>query len=102
MERFLERLSLSELRTNFILKGGALVASVVGLDQRATLDLDASLRAIELNETSAIKFTKEIASIQLDDCVSFVVQGHEPLKTMPTILAFALCWMYCSTQCIHL
>jgi len=43
MERFLERISLSEYRDNFILKGGILVASVVGLDTRATMDIDATL-----------------------------------------------------------
>lgn len=38
MERFLERVSVSEYRNNFILKGGMLVASIVGVDKRATMD----------------------------------------------------------------
>ena len=38
MERFLERVSVSEYRNNFILKGGMLVASIVGVDMRATMD----------------------------------------------------------------
>ena len=41
MERFLERISLSEYKNQFILKGGMLVAAMVGLDARATMDLDA-------------------------------------------------------------
>lgn len=40
MERFLERVSVSEYRNNFILKGGMLVASIVGVDMRATMDID--------------------------------------------------------------
>lgn len=40
MERFLERVSVSEYRNNFILKGGMLVASIVGVDLRATMDID--------------------------------------------------------------
>ena len=32
MERFLERISLSEYKNQFILKGGMLVAAMVGLD----------------------------------------------------------------------
>ena len=42
MERFLERISLSEYRDKFILKGGMLVAAMVGLDARSTMDLDAT------------------------------------------------------------
>ena len=44
MERFLERISLSEYRDKFILKGGMLVAAMVGLDARSTMDLDATLK----------------------------------------------------------
>ena len=40
MERFLERIALSQYRNNFILKGGMLVSAVVGLDTRATMDID--------------------------------------------------------------
>lgn len=43
MERFLERISLSEYKNQFILKGGMLVAAMVGLDARATMDLDATI-----------------------------------------------------------
>ena len=44
MERFLERISLSEYKNQFILKGGMLVAAMVGLDARATMDLDATIK----------------------------------------------------------
>lgn len=40
MERFLERVSLSKYKNNFILKGGMLVASIVGVDMRATMDIE--------------------------------------------------------------
>lgn len=40
MERFLERVSLSKYRNNFILKDSMLVASIVGVDVRATMDID--------------------------------------------------------------
>lgn len=45
MERFLERVSLSEYRNNFILKGGMLVASIMGVDMRATIDIDTTVKA---------------------------------------------------------
>lgn len=49
MERFLERISLSEYRDKFILKGGMLVAAMVGLDARSTMDLDATIKGANVN-----------------------------------------------------
>ena len=50
MERFLERISLSEYKNQFILKGGMLVAAMVGLDARATMDLDATIKGTNVSE----------------------------------------------------
>lgn len=44
MERFLERIALSDYKDRFILKGGMLVAAMVGLDARSTMDLDATIK----------------------------------------------------------
>lgn len=49
MERLLERISLSEYRDKFILKGGMLVAAMVGLDARSTMDLDATVKGANVN-----------------------------------------------------
>ena len=49
MERFLERISLSEYKNQFILKGGMLVAVMVGLDARATMDLDATIKGTNIS-----------------------------------------------------
>ena len=51
MERFFERISLSEYRDKFILKGGMLVAALVGLDARATMDLDATIKGTNVSLT---------------------------------------------------
>lgn len=51
MERFLERISLSEYKNQFILKGGMLVAAMVGLDARATMDLDATIKDANVSLT---------------------------------------------------
>lgn len=53
MERFLERVSLSEHRDNFILKGGMLVSAMVGLENRATMDIDTSIRNMPLDTIAA-------------------------------------------------
>ena len=52
LERLLERVSVSEYKENFILKGGFLIAAMVGLDSRATMDMDATVKGIPVNENS--------------------------------------------------
>jgi predicted nucleotidyltransferase component of viral defense system len=71
MERFLERLSLSPYHDRFILKGGMLISAMVGLDARATMDIDATVRGLSLNPPNVEKIVKEIAAISLDDGVAF-------------------------------
>lgn len=73
MERFLERVSLSKYRNNFILKGGMLVASIVGVDMRATMDIDATVKALPLNENDAERIILEICAIPLEDGVTFSI-----------------------------
>ena len=51
MERFLKRISLSEYKDQFILKGGMLVAAMVGLDARSTMDLDATIKDANVSLT---------------------------------------------------
>ena len=79
MERFLERLSLSEYRSNFILKGGTLVAAMVGIDNRSTLDVDATIKNIALSEESARKIVADVISIQLDDGMAFEIKSVAPI-----------------------
>ena len=74
MERFLERISLSEYKDRFILKGGMLVAAMVGLDARATMDLDATIKGTNVNVTDVETVISRIISIPLDDGVSFRIK----------------------------
>ena len=73
MERFLERVSISRYRNNFILKGGILVASLVGIDTRATMDIDSTLKALPLNEEDAVRIVNEIICIHVEDGTSFEI-----------------------------
>jgi len=75
MERFIERLSISPYRNNMILKGGVLMASVIGLNNRSTLDIDASFKNLSLTEENAKKVVEEIISIQIDDGVTFEIKS---------------------------
>ena len=71
MERFLERLANSPYRNNFVLKGGMLMSSLVGVDQRSTMDIDATVKGLTLDLGSALKIVEEIASVGLDDDMEF-------------------------------
>ena len=84
MERFLERVSLSQYRDNFVLKGGLLVSSLVGVDMRSTMDVDTTVKSLPLNKVSAQKILEEIIAIKLEDGVAFriakvqdIMEGHE-------------------------
>lgn len=81
MERFLERVSLSKYRNNFILKGGMLVASIVGVDMRATMDIDTTVKALPLNENDAERIISEICSIPLEDGVTFSITSVTNIMT---------------------
>lgn len=70
-ERFLERISLSKYKDNFILKGGMLIASMVGMDTRATMDMDATIQAFPLDEKHIQDVMNEICAIKLDDNIQF-------------------------------
>lgn len=74
MERFLERMSISRYRDNLILKGGMLMASVLGIDSRTTMDIDTTIKGVTLDVGSAAKIVSEIADIGLEDDMAFVLK----------------------------
>lgn len=73
MERFLERISQSEYRDSIILKGGTLIASIIGSDKRSTMDIDATLEHITLNVSNAERIVESIINIEIDDNVTFKI-----------------------------
>ena len=79
MERFLERLSLSQYRNIMILKGGTLIAAMVGLDNRSTMDVDATLKNLPLNEDNARKIVEEITAIHIKDGMIFEIKSVTPI-----------------------
>lgn len=73
MERLLERISISNYHTNFILKGGFLISSIVGLSSRTTMDMDTTLKGLELSHDVINEVFKEICDIKLNDNIKFVI-----------------------------
>lgn len=74
MERFLERMSVSEYKDKFILKGGMLVAAMVGLDARSTMDIDATIKGADVNVEAVERIITNIISVPMDDGVTFRVK----------------------------
>lgn len=70
-ERFIERLSLSPYRENFIIKGGFLISSILGIEKRTTMDLDTTVNAISMREDILEKVLREILSIDVEDGICF-------------------------------
>ena len=74
MERFLERLTQSEYRDNFIIKGGILVTAMIGVAHRSTMDIDTSMKNLNLSAEDALRVVNQVKDIDLDDGVSFEVK----------------------------
>ena len=80
LERFLERVSLSEYRHQLILKGGLLIADMIGIEARSTMDLDATVKGIVLTEEELTKMLNNILSIPVDDGVQMTLMGFENIR----------------------
>jgi len=80
MERLLERISISKYKDMFILKGGMLVASLVGINSRTTMDMDATLRGYPLSEETLQEALSEICAIQLNDKVTLALDHILPIR----------------------
>ena len=74
MERLLERISISKYRDNIILKGGFLIAAMVGIDMRSTMDMDTTLKGIPVSESKVREVVNEIISIDIDDNMRFTLK----------------------------
>jgi hypothetical protein len=80
LERLLERIAVSPYRDKFILKGGMLLAAVVGLDSRTTMDMDATLRGMPLTEETVGESLAHILSINVGDSVLFSLKRIAPIR----------------------
>ena len=79
-ERLLVRLSASEYKEKFVLKGGMLVAAIVGLDNRATMDMDTTLKNLPLTPEAIRSALEDICSIAFDDGVVYEIGTISPIR----------------------
>jgi len=69
LERLLERISVSQYKENFVLKGGMLISAILGIDSRTTMDMDATLKGLELSKDKLINILNDIIDIDINDGV---------------------------------
>lgn len=79
MERLLERVSVSNYRNNFIIKGGMLITALVGVSLRSTMDIDTSLENLNLSEADARRIITEIKDIDIGDGITFKIRNAESI-----------------------
>ena len=79
-ERLLVRLSASEYKEKFVLKGGMLVAAIVGLDNRATMDMDTTLKNLPLTPEAIRSALEDVCDIAFDDGVVFEIGTISPIR----------------------
>lgn len=79
-EGILEKLSKSKYSENFILKGGLLISSLIGVDMRSTMDMDTTIRGIPLNEESITKILNEILVIEIDADIEYKLIKLSPIR----------------------
>lgn len=72
-EALLKRIEKSNYKDNFIIKGGFLLSSLFGVDNRTTLDLDTTLKGISLTKENIEKIIDEIINIDVDDNIEFSI-----------------------------
>ncbi len=79
-DRFIERLSISKYKDNFILKGGFYLSTLFGVENRTTMDIDAALKNTNFEEKTIVKIIKEIISIKLEDNSIVSYLGISPIR----------------------
>ncbi len=80
LERFLERMSMSEKRNCFILKGGFLISAMIGVAHRSTMDIDATIKGFDVNQENVSNIFKGICEIKIDDQLNFVFDRVEDIR----------------------
>ena len=79
-ERILDRLANSDYQKNFILKGGLLISSMIGISERTTMDMDTTVRGIQMEEDDIVRIIKEILTVDVGDGIRLEYESIEPIR----------------------
>lgn len=73
-ERLLYRISISQYKFNFILKGGLLLSAIIEDERRTASDMDTMIKGIDIESAELLKIIQEITNIKTDDAISFEIE----------------------------
>ena len=93
LERVLERLAQSEYSKNFILKGGLLISSMFGVEERTTMDMDTTVTGIDMTEEAIKRIISEILAIDVGDGIRFEFTKVEPIREDDDYNNFRACFI---------
>lgn len=79
-ERFLARLEKSSYSDKVVIKGGLLISNMIGMERRTTMDLDATVKGLEMEEESVVAMVRDIASVPANDDIEFCFEKIEPIR----------------------
>lgn len=88
LERLMKRLTCSPWKENLIIKGGFLVSHLTGLASRTTMDIDATVRSMELTQANAEKIFADVTRMPDDDGMNFVVEDISRIRENDTYECF--------------
>lgn len=80
LERLLERISISKYKDNFILKGGMLISSIIGINNRSTMDMDTTIKGFKLDKDNLENILQEIIKIDANDNIKFKIISIENIR----------------------
>lgn len=80
LERLLERISVSKYKDNFILKGGMLISSIIGIDNRSTMDMDTTIKGFKLEKNNLKNIIDQIIEMDMNDNISFKIITIENIR----------------------
>lgn len=80
LERVLDRLSKSPFKNNFILKGGLLISSMIGIAERTTMNMDTTVTGINMDEPEIKRIIQEVLAIDAHDGIYFKFEKLEPIR----------------------
>ena len=89
-ERFLDRLANSEYKNSFILKGGFLLSSLLGITERSTIDMDFSVSSIEFDKDNLKDIINQIIQLDLNDDVSFQLLNVTEIMELSTYIGYQI------------
>lgn len=79
-ESLIRRISISKYKENIIIKGGFLLSSIFGFNQRSTMDMDATLKGMNLNKENVLNIIKDIIAIDINVGVRYEIFSIKDIR----------------------